>query len=464
MKTRDIVKRDPGFQYVVEEVETMSSAGRRVLLDSPFITDAEVLEQEWQRLERAVAVVSAQPAAHDYTDLRHCFMQLHDLQGTIGSLASRTVLNEVELFELKNLASLNGKARRALGQLGMDDVLPLPVLDDVFALLDPDGTGVVNFYIYDSYDLRLPPLRRELRSLQEHGGDPVRISQLLAEQAEVQQQVCVRLSDRLAIRAADLSAAMERLAYADSLFARAEMARAWGLSRPSTGVRTAYTALFNPRLRRRNEELGLRYQAVDIGLDAGVTLITGANMAGKTVLLKSVAVAQLMAQTGMFVPAAKGEVALVDDLAYSIGDEQDEMNGLSSYASEIIKISDIVRRCRTERLLVLIDEPARTTNPVEGRALVQSLVALLAGADSTSLVTTHYGGLGQGCRRLRVRGFVEDLAGVPLTPQSINSFIDYSLQEDTSDDVPHEALRIAEILGCDAELLARARQSLRADE
>ena len=76
------------------------------------------------------------------------------------------------------------------------------------------------------------------------------------------------------------------------------------------------------------------------------------------------------------------------------------------------------------------------------------------------MVTTHYGQLGTNCRRLRVRGFVEDMANVPLTPRNIGLFIDYSLTDDQSDDVPHEALRIAAILGCDAELLHLAEQNI----
>ena len=458
MKTKELIKRDPGFQYVVDHIEPMSSAGRRVLLDAPFLTSAEALEAEWERLQLATHVVMDHPTPpHAYTDLRHCFMQLHDLQGTLDSLANHVVLNEVELFEIKNLAHLAGKSAAALSQLQLSSALPLPPLDNVFSMLDPDRTGVVNFYIYDSYDERLAPLRSQLRALQEHDGDPKQISDLLSEQADIQQQVCTRLSAMLQPLAPSLKVTLEQLAYADMLFARAELVKQWQLSRPLIGNRMAFTQLVNPRLRDRNLALGLRYQPVDIALSQGVTLITGANMAGKTVLLKSVGIATQMAQTGMFVPAQQAEIVLVDDVVSSIGDEQNEMNGLSSYASEMLKISQIVARTRTARLLVLIDEPARTTNPVEGKAIVQALATLLQQSSSFGLVTTHYGQLNVDCRRLRVHGFVEDLVDQPLRPDNISLFIDYSLDEDTSDDVPHEALRIAEILACDATLLKEAR-------
>ncbi len=461
MKIKDLIKQDPGFQFVIDNMELMSSAGRRTMLDEEYIADPASLEARWALVQKTLDAVANPANSRPVNDLRHCLMQLHDLQGTIGALAGHQVLNEVEFFEIKLLAHLNGKASVALAALGLAEDLPLPSLDDVSVLLDPDATGVVHFYIYDSYDSRLPELRRELKALQEHDGNPQRIADLLALQNDIQQQVCVRLSDALALRRDALENVLNTLAFTDFLLAKVDLARRWSLVRPVLGAVTSYNALFNPRLRERNAELGLRYQPVDIALPHGVTLVTGANMAGKTVLLKSVGTAQLMVQCGFFAPAEVAEIEPVEEVMTSIGDEQNEMNGLSSFASEIIKISNIVQRVRTTRILVLVDEPARTTNPVEGKALVQALISLLGESESVSLVTTHYSQLGSHCRRLRVKGFVEDLCDMPLNPQNINRFIDYSLTEDTSDEVPHEALRIATILGCDNALLDHAREALR---
>ena len=460
MKIKELIKRDPGFQYVIDNMEFMSGAGRRRMLETDFMTQADALEAEWKRLDVVDRTIRTRGSSRPYIDLRHCLMQLHDLQGTLTALSVHTPLNEVELFEIKNLAHLAGNARTALAELGLDGVLPMPDLDEVFAMLDPDRTGVVNFYIYDSYDPRLAPLRRELKALQEHDGDAARIGTLLAEQDDIQQEVCSLLSDMLARYSQPLATALEQMAYTDFLLAKATLGQQWNLTRPRLDDHVCYRQLFNPRLRDRNEKAGLRYQPVDISIGSGVTLVTGANMAGKTVLLKSIGTAQLMVQCGMYAPALWAETMVFDDVVASIGDEQNEMNGLSSYASEIIKISDILRRSRSEMLLVLVDEPARTTNPVEGKALVQALISLMETATSVTLITTHYGQLGSRCRRLRVKGFVEGMADVPLTPQNINRFIDYSLTEDQSDNVPHEALRIASILGCDEQLIALAQENI----
>lgn len=460
MKIKELIKQDAGFQYVIDNLELMSAAGRRKMLDTEFSTDRAWLEAEWNRLDVAIRAVQEYKYKKPYIDLRHCLMCLHDLHGTLASLANHTPLNEVELFEVKNLAQLTRTAMGAIDGLELTEMLPLPCTDEVFALLDPDHTGIANFYIYDSYDPRLAPLRRELNGLQTSGGDPERIAALLAEQNEIQGEVCLRLSDELTHWCDTLTTALEQLAYADLLLAKAELAIAWNLTRPVIGDHIEYKSLINPRLKQRNETIGLRYQPIDIVLRRGVCLITGANMAGKTVLLKSIGTAQAMVQCGFFAPADMAEITLFDGVAASIGDDQDEMNGLSSYAAEIIKISNIVCRCRTEHLLVLIDEPARTTNPVEGKAIVQALTDILEPATSTTLITTHYGNLGGNYRRLRVRGFVEGMSDLPLNPQNINRFIDYSLTEDASGEVPHEALRIADILGCDTELLTSAHSHL----
>lgn len=458
MKIKDLIKQDAGLLYVVDNMEFMSSAGRRKMLNTEFCTDAAQLRAEWNRLGSAIDATAKFKYKKPYIDLRHCLMQLHDLQGTLASLANHTPLNEVELFEIKNLAQLTHVAKGAIAALGMEADLPLPDCKAVFSLLDPDSTGIANFYIYDSYDSRLAPLRRELQGLQTSGGDPVRISELLAQQNEIQNTVCVTLSDKLVQWIGVLVTAMEQMAYADFLFAKADLSIRWNLTCPEIGNKIEYTGLFNPRLKERNEKANLRYQPVDIELNSGVCLVTGANMAGKTVLLKSVGTAQFMAQCGMHVPATKGVVRLVEGVASSIGDDQDEMNGLSSYAAEIIKISNILKECRTREMLVLIDEPARTTNPVEGKALVQAIVKILNAFNSTTIITTHYSQLGAVCRRLRVKGFVEDMADLPLNPQNINRFIDYSLTEDQSDNVPQEALRIAAILGCDEQLTSLAKE------
>ena len=455
MMLKDKIKEVPGLMFVTDSMEFMSSAGRRRMLEQPWMSDAETLSREQQAVQVMQSAVSNADHDRQVNILRHQLMQLHDIRTTLRSLESHTLLDEVELFEIKNLAYLCNISRQSLSEMGLLETFSLPSLKEVFSILDPDTTGVPNFYIYDSYDNRLAPLRQAMKA-----ADEEKMAELLAEQNIIQQQVIEGLCGRLRPFARMLSSALEGMAYIDFTMARATLSLSWHLQRPELGGEMRFRGLFNPRLKQHNEATGLRYQPVDIELSHGVTLVTGANMAGKTVLLKSVGLAQLMYQFGFPVPAEECRLEPVDDVVFCIGDEQNEMNGLSSFASEITRISDVIYRSQTEHLLVLIDEPARTTNPVEGKALVQALATIMNPRRTVTIITTHYSQLGVPCRRLRVKGFVESLVDKTLTAQNINRYIDYSLVADDSDEVPREALRIAEMLSCHPSLLAAARDFL----
>ena len=485
MLLRDKLQSDPGFQYIIDALNLISAAGRRALLDFPFLTTPEAVNAELDNLETVIDVISVTDNLHTVSEIKHHLMCLHDSQGTVANLSQHSVINEVELFEVKNIAYTAAAVSRSAEPLGLKEIFSLPDLSDVFSLLDPDQTGLPHFYIYDSYHPDLPDIRKRLKQLQARSDDPeaaTLYADLFAQHNDIQHSVEASLSQKLWSSADRLALAVKRLAYIDLLFAKAGLATAWNFIRPqiaSTSQQSAtseeaenlklktqnlkltqYTSLFNPRLLHRNQERRLRYQPIDITVQPGLCLITGANMAGKTVLLKTLGIAQLLTQFGMYVPAECASVTLVDDVLFCIGDEQNEMNGLSSFASEIIKISEVVQLSASQRLLILIDEPARTTNPVEGKAIVQALSDILISRGSFSLITTHYSQLGVPCRRMRIAGFREDLATAALSPENINLFMDYSLVEDNSDTVPQEALRIATLLRCNDTLIQKAQQHL----
>ena len=91
---------------------------------------------------------------------------------------------------------------------------------------------------------------------------------------------------------------------------------------------------------------------------------------------------------------------------------------------------------------------------------MSALVQLFAQYAVRAIITTHYSGILGRCHRWRVRGFVEERLRQPLEINQLNRCIDYSLIEDTQTDAPHEALRIAEILGMDRELLDLCEKNL----
>jgi DNA mismatch repair protein MutS2 len=134
------------------------------------------------------------------------------------------------------------------------------------------------------------------------------------------------------------------------------------------------------------DELHILVDAID---RLRAVVISGPNTGGKTVALKTVGLAALLHQTGMRVPADEAELPVFDDVLVEIGDQQSIAMSLSSFAAHVRNLIAILDAA-TERSLVLLDEPASGTDPVEGAALAQALLERLATQTRLTVATTHY--------------------------------------------------------------------------
>ncbi|MBD2098784.1 endonuclease MutS2 [Trichocoleus sp. FACHB-591] len=124
-----------------------------------------------------------------------------------------------------------------------------------------------------------------------------------------------------------------------------------------------------------------------------VVAITGPNTGGKTVTLKTLGLAALMAKVGLFIPAREPvEIPWFDQVLTDIGDEQSIEQSLSTFSGHIRRISRILE-VMTERSLVLLDEVGAGTDPSEGSALAVALLKYLADQAQLAIATTHFGEL-----------------------------------------------------------------------
>lgn len=459
---REAIERIAGMRQMAEGLELASGLARRILYQTPRMGSPADVEHELALVERAVGMLSDEGRADAFSEITLRLGGVKDLRGTLSRLAARRTLDDVELFEVKLFAMAAGAVRAAATGAEID-LVDIPDTEAVVALLDPDRAAIPHFAIYDSYLPELGEVRRAIKDLRRKGGAEEELAGLYSENARMEDEVRARLSADLSAHVHTLEQTTMAVARLDILIAKARQALAMGLCRPQvaergtdggTGIETVYSGLFNPVVREALRERGNEFQPVDISLGEGPIVITGANMGGKTVLLKSVALAQALFQYGFWVPARRAQIAFVDRILTSIGDGQDELSGLSSFAAEMVRLDAIIGRIRSgQRLLVLIDEPARTTNPAEGEAIVNALLELLAAHCVRALVTSHYGGIRAGVKRLRVKGFAQNAGNV--TPGNIQDWMDYSLMPDDGRP-PREALRIARILGVDEELMDRA--------
>ncbi len=134
-----------------------------------------------------------------------------------------------------------------------------------------------------------------------------------------------------------------------------------------------------------------RCVANDVTVAAGTTLlVSGPNAGGKTVALKTVGLAALMARAGLHLTAESGSViGWFTDIVTDIGDAQNLEKDLSTFSGHMVNLRELLRTAGSGTL-VLVDEIAVGTDPDQGAALAQAVLEALAEKGVTSLVTTHY--------------------------------------------------------------------------
>ncbi|MCK4576256.1 endonuclease MutS2 [candidate division WOR-3 bacterium] len=188
---------------------------------------------------------------------------------------------------------------------------------------------------------------------------------------------------------------------------------------------------------------------IRLGENSKVILISGPNMGGKTVLLKSIGIITLMAYAGMHIPANDDSVIPeIDCIFADIGDEQSIEMNLSTFSSHIKNIS-IALRNSTERSFVLLDEVGVGTDPEEGMGIAMATLERLAEKGVLTFATTHYG---------KLKHFVagkENMENASMDFDSENGVPTYHL----SYGIPGSShgFAIAEKVGFPTELLRKAK-------
>src|SRR5271166_3483809 len=227
------------------------------------------------------------------------------------------------------------------------------------------------------------------------------------EQAEIH-RILVEMTRRIGEGASAILAAVETLAQLELQFAKARFAEEYncvsvvlsaqdspGEGRPQpSGPSQARLVLIqarHPLLERNLKAKGGRVIPTSIDLEGKEQelVITGPNTGGKTVVLKTVGLLALMAQSGIPVPADRAEMPLFDEILADIGDYQSIEQNLSTFSAHVTNI-DFISRTATAQSLVLLDELGSATDPEEGAALAVAIAEHFRLIGCTTIISTHH--------------------------------------------------------------------------
>jgi DNA mismatch repair protein MutS len=216
------------------------------------------------------------------------------------------------------------------------------------------------------------------------------------------------LRGRVAARAAELLATARALATLDVIAALAEVAHTRGHVRPVI-VEDGALTIVEGRHPVLEAAAGVPVTPNDLTLDdeARIVILTGPNMAGKSVYLRQAGHLVILAQMGAFVPARSARLGLIDRVFTRVGAQDNLARGQSTFLVEMVETAAILNNL-TARSLVLLDEIGRGTSTFDGLAIAWSVVEELHDRRQRPkvLFATHFHELTQLAGRLGgVRNF-----------------------------------------------------------
>jgi len=195
------------------------------------------------------------------------------------------------------------------------------------------------------------------------------------------------------------------LALIDLTYAKARFGIAYGMHPPDLipgtllHLRDARHPLLLQLMSRQKgcevRELTTEVVPIDVRLgdDFDLLLITGPNTGGKTVVLKTIGLLTVMAQSGMHIPALAGsQVSAFRQIYADIGDEQSIQQSLSTFSAHMRQVVKILNET-SDGTLVLLDELGAGTDPIEGAVLANAVLDKLIEKGAKVVVTTHLGQL-----------------------------------------------------------------------
>jgi DNA mismatch repair protein MutS2 len=244
-------------------------------------------------------------------------------------------------------------------------------------------------------------LNNELVRLQEQ--ERFEIARILAE-----------LTDLIQSSAEPIRHARQVTAYLEVVFAKARFGRDFDCAAPrfSKGSLLSLVRARHPLLEDnlRRENVAISPVSLDLDATRRVLIISGPNAGGKTVVLKTVGLLALMAQSGIPIPAEEAELPLFDRILADIGDQQSITNHLSTFSAHVLAIRSMIESA-TPRSLILLDEIGSSTEPGEGAALARAVLESFREIGALTIATTHYN---------RLKFYAETTAGVANAAMEFN--------------------------------------------
>ncbi|URZ08722.1 lysine 5,6-aminomutase reactivase ATPase KamC [Clostridium felsineum] len=466
----ETTRKKIGFDFVLDKLFIGSVFGKYQFSKLHMLTNNYELLREYENIESCSLIIKDSKC---FNELQSLLMRFKDIRNTFKRLKNEEVLDQIELFEIKNYTILISELKQSLKNNNLKlNSISFNDFNEIYTLLNKGNTRTLSFAIYDDYSPKLSSLRKAKRNVEKliyKEKDSEKRKKLLKNRADItyaekEEEFIIRKTLSLEIsKYADMLLENSfNVGKLDITIAKTKYAIDYGLSKPILTDKIKIKKGFNPMVKEKVEQAGGIFQPIDIDLSFGTTVITGANMGGKTVVLSIVALNYILAYMGFYVFAEKFEFVPLDFMYFLSEDAESIRNGLSTFGGEVMKLKQILKDIKKKHGLIILDEFARGTNPEEGSKITKGLVKYLGNFASISLISTHYNGVSNiSNNHYQVKGLSNfDFNSINKIEKDtdffnlINKYMDYSLEKVTgSAPIPKDAMNILRLMGIDTEII-----------
>lgn len=475
----DEVAEKINYYRAISLLKLSSDLSFEVFSKEEFNTPAQ-LSLEYDNIEKCFEVIKNSRCYARTLGILH---QFRNITSSVERIENSITLDETELFEIKNFCYLCN----SLLNVGMVTLKGVQVkkLNLPFSLLDIENSGTASFSIYDGYSEKLAKIRKEKAliesriykvSAKEREKLLIEFTRLSQLETDEELKVCKDLSEKLKKFNDEFKANLYAVAKIDILIAKAKLAIDYKMTRPKIldnneiVIKNGYHPIVKYEVEKRQQ----KFYKITLNCKKGATVITGANMGGKTVALSTVALNFVFASMGFFAFAGEFRFCPSGNVSY-ISDTQGSVeNGLSSFGTEVISLKKVLERLKeNDGGLVIIDEFSRGTNPAEGSSLVKALVKYLNEKNTVSILSTHYDGVSKFANlHYEVRGLKNvDFSKFDIKSKHYSQYLsmiaehmDYTIEKVEKDEVPKDAFNICSLFNIDDDILKNAKVFLKNNE
>ena len=476
-------KDNIGFQYIIDELAPCSPYGEeRIKGMKPFTREQKPeLLRQLQNIQRVLENRDRCASAMD--KLMHTFMCIKNIR-KIAEKCCESTLNAIELFEVKRFLLESERMLPLFAEVNAAvcfDAITLKDTTEALELLDPEKNRVASFYISDMYSQELRAIRKEKRALEEairraegEEKEELQAKRVLVavEEEHEERKVRIMLSEQLRPFIPAMLHNMDAIAQIDLSVQKAALARRYGAVLPViTENRVDFAEMTNPQIADSLKKRGNSFTPISLALCEGATVITGANMGGKSVAMKTVALNILLVHCGFFPFAKEAACPIFDSMHIISEDLENTDRGLSSFGGEIVRFNEVLSHLDEGFAFIMLDEFARGTNPDEGAAIVQAVTAYLNKKHAVTLLATHYDNVSDqanahyqviGLKDLNVEELRAQIAAVSghVGVELISKHMNYGLYRvEGKQNCPRDALNICRLLALNTEILEMIEKS-----